>query len=200
MSDSTNLSLRKSQLVIGIGVVVAFIVFGAFLRVSSQGDTSEDYPKGFRGNTCTVETETLIIGYSSYYLPDQYESSVDHRTAYIPVQCGKIPNPGMFNIAIDLLYPRAARDVPLSFRLIKWIKIDDEDPDEVEILSIPAQTHPSGVITHSFRIDEKGQYFVYLEGKSFDNADYRLQVPITVGHDWRDNLRNYLPPFFRSFI
>ncbi len=202
MPKSVNLLSRKFQFIIGVGAFVAFMVFGAFLRVNSQGDTTESYPKGFRGNTCTVETETLIIGYSSYYLPGNNEkvSGADHRTAHMPVQCGKIPKPGMFNIAIDLLYPRASRDVPFSLRLFKLVWIDDKSTEEIEVLSIPAQAYSSGVITHSFKLDEEGQYFVYLEGKGLDNVDYHLQVPITVGHNWRDSVRNFLPPFFRRLL
>lgn len=191
----------SSQFIIGISIIVAFIAFGAFLQSSSQGDSSDTYPKGFRGNTCTVETETLTIGYSSYYLPDDYEvSDNEPRTPYIPVQCGKIPQPGMLNIAIDLLYPDTSRNVPLAIRLVKLIFLDEEHYEEQEVLSIPAQTHPSGVITQAFRLDETGQYFIYLDGNSTDNVYYQLRVPVTVGHDWRDNVRNFLPPFFRKHI
>lgn len=201
MLPREKLSSRSSQFIIGISMIAAFIAFGAFLQVSSQGDSSETYPKGFRGNTCTIETETLTIGYSSYYLSDDYEVSDDEpRTPYIPVQCGKIPEPGMLNISIDLLHPDSSRNVPLAMRLVKLTFLDDENYEEHEVLSIPAQTHPSGVITQAFRLDEAGQYFIYLDGESTDNHHYQLSVPVTVGHDWRDDVRNFLPPFFRKYI
>ncbi|MCP5245108.1 MAG: hypothetical protein H6937_03745 [Burkholderiales bacterium] len=201
MVSRTKWSSRNTQFIFGIGIIVAFIAFGAFLQSSSQGDFSDTYPKGFRGNTCTVETETLTIGYSSYYLPDDYEVSDDEpRSPYIPVQCGKIPQPGMLNISIDLLYPDSSRNVPLAMRLVKLIFLDEEHFEEEEVLSIPAQTHPSGVITRALRLDDTGQYFIYLDGKSADNTHYQLRVPITVGHSWRDNVRNFLPPFFRKYI
>jgi hypothetical protein len=201
MLPREKLSSSGSQFIAGISIIVAFIAFGALLQSSSQGDSSETYPKGFRGNTCTIETETLTIGYSSYYLSDDYEVSDDEpRTPYIPVQCGKIPEPGMLNIAIDLLHPDSSRHVPLAMRLVKLTFLDDENYEEHEVLSIPAQTHPSGVITQAFRLDETGQYFIYLNGESTDNHHYQLRVPVTVGHDWRDDVRNFLPPFFRKYI
>ncbi|MDR4513904.1 hypothetical protein [Nitrosomonas sp.] len=184
-----------------MSIFVAFIAFGALLQVSSQGDSSDTYPKGFRGNTCTVETETLTIGYSSYYLSDEYEVSEDEpRTPYIPVQCGKIPQPGMLNISIDLLHPDSTRNVPLAMRLVRLVLLDDEAIEEHEILSIPAQTYPSGVITHAFRLDEIGHYFIYLDGTSSNNTHYLVRVPVTVGHEWRDDVRNFLPPFLRKYF
>ena len=192
---------RSSQLIIGICIIAAFITFGAFLQVSSQGDSSETYPKGFRGNTCTIETETLTIGYSSYYLSDDYVVSDDEpRTPYIPVQCGRIPKTGMLNIAIDLLYPESSRDVPLAMRLVKLTLLDDENYEEHEVLSIPAQSHPSGVITQAFRLDDIGHYYIYLDGNSAKNIPYHLRVPITVGHDWKDDIRNFLPPILRKYF
>ncbi|SER50649.1 hypothetical protein SAMN05421690_103221 [Nitrosomonas sp. Nm51] len=192
---------RKFQMIAGIGIFAAFITFGAFLQVSSQGDLSDTYPKGFRGSTCTVETETLTIGYSSYYLSDEYEISEDEpRTPYIPVQCGKIPQPGMLNISIDLLHPASSRNVPLALRLVRLAFNDDETFEEHAILSVPARTHPSGVITHAFRLDEIGHYFIYLDGTSSDNTQYLVRVPVTVGHEWRDDVRNFLPPFLRKYF
>ena len=201
MQTRAKLLSRKFQIITGVSIFVAFIAFGALLQVSSQGDSSDTYPKGFRGNTCTVETETLTIGYSSYYLSDEYEVSEDEpRTPYIPVQCGKIPQPGMLNISIDLLHPDSTRNVPLAMRLVRLVLLDDEAFEEHEILSIPAQTYPSGVITHAFRLDEIGHYFIYLDGTSSNNTHYLVRVPVTVGHEWRDDVRNFLPPFLRKYF
>ncbi|MCP5244292.1 MAG: hypothetical protein H6937_02720 [Burkholderiales bacterium] len=201
MQTRAKLLSRKFQIITGVSIFVAFITFGALLQVSSQGDSSDTYPKGFRGNTCTVETETLTIGYSSYYLSDEYEVSEDEpRTPYIPVQCGKIPQPGMLNISIDLLHPDSTRNVPLAMRLVRLVLLDDEAIEEHEILSIPAQTYPSGVITHAFRLDEIGHYFIYLDGTSSNNTHYLVRVPVTVGHEWRDDVRNFLPPFLRKYF
>ena len=201
MQTRAKLLSRKFQIITGVSIFVAFIAFGALLQVSSQGDSSDTYPKGFRGNTCTVETETLTIGYSSYYLSDEYEVSEDEpRTPYIPVQCGKIPQPGMLNISIDLLHPDSTRNVPLAMRLVRLVLLDDEAIEEHEILSIPAQTYPSGVITHAFRLDEIGHYFIYLDGTSSNNTHYLVRVPVTVGHEWRDDVRNFLPPFLRKYF
>ena len=201
MPTSAKLSSRRFQLVIGVGVIVTFIMVGVFLGTSSQGDSSDTYPKGFRGNTCTIETETLTIGYSSYYLTGDYQGMEGEiRTPYMPVPCDNIPQPGMLNIAIDLLHPDSVRDVPLALRLVKINAIDEETVEELDVLSIPAQIYPSGVITQAFRLDEIGNYVVYLDGTSPENIQYLVRVPVSVGHDWRDNVRNFLPPVLRKFF
>jgi hypothetical protein len=201
MPTNAKLSSRRFQLVIGISVIVTFIMVGVLLGTSSQGDSSDTYPKGFRGNTCTIETETLTIGYSSYYLTGDYQGiEGEIRTPYMPVPCDKIPQPGMLNIAIDLLHPDSVRNVPLALRLVKINAIDEETFEEHDVLSIPAQTYPSGVITQAFRMDEIGDYIVYLDGTSPENIQYLVQVPVSVGHDWKDNVRNFLPPVLRKFF
>src|SRR5687768_3587286 len=99
MFTESRLPSRKFQLAILLGVMAVFITFGALYRTSSQGDSSDTYPKGFRGGACTIETEALTIGYSGYYLPDDYEAPTDTiRSPHMPVQCGKIPKPGTLNI------------------------------------------------------------------------------------------------------
>lgn len=201
MSMNAKLSPRRYQLVIGVSIIVVFIMFGAILGTSTQGDSAETYPKGFRGNTCTIETETLIIGYSNYYLTGDYQGiEGEIRTPYMPVQCDRIPEPGMLNIAIDLLHPDSVRNVPLALRLVKINAIDEETFEEHDMLSIPAQTYLDGVITQAFRLDEIGHYIVYLDGTSSESVQYSAQVPISVGHDWKDDVRNFLPPVLRQYF
>ncbi len=201
MSTNVELSPRRQQFVVGVSIIVVFIMFGAFLGTSTQGDSAETYPKGFRGNTCTIESETLIIGYSNYYLTSDFKGiEGEIRTPYMPVQCDRIPEPGMLNIAIDILHPDSVRDVPLALRLVKISAIDEDAFEEHEVLSIPAQTYPSGVITQAFRLDEIGHYIVYLDGTSPENIQYLAQVPISVGHDWKDDVRNFLPPVLRQYF
>lgn len=190
-------SRRKLQFGILIGAIAIFIAFGALYRASSQGDSSETYPKGFRGGACTIETETLTIGYSSYYLSGGYVMPQDAtRTPYIPVQCGKVPEPGMLSIAIDLLYPESARDIPLALRLVQ-VEADDKE-EEHEVLSVPAQQHRSGVITQAFKLSEPGQYILYLEGRNTENTNILIKIPITVHSHWKDHLKNFLPSFLRK--
>lgn len=194
---------------IGACVITVFIAIGIFLGTSSQGDFSDTYPKGFRGSTCTIEAETMTVGYSSYYLPDEYKFSDDEpRTPYIPVQCDRIPKPGMLNITIDLLYPESSRDIPLALRLTKLIETEaagDHTDDaaiyeEHDVLLVPGQTYQSGVITQALRLDETGQYRLYLDGMDATDTHYQVRIPIKVGTDWKDELRNFLPPFLRRFI
>jgi len=198
MVTRSKFSIRKFQFALLIAVISVFIAFGLLYRTSSQGDLSETYPKGFRGGACTIESEMLIIGYSGYYLPEDYQSPDDLRSPHVPVQCGKIPEPASLNISIDLLYPESARDFSLALRLVK-LEIDEkENQREHPIMSVPARQHPSGVITVAFKLSELGQYVLYLEGKNTENADLHVKIPMQVGLDWKNHLRNALSPLLKK--
>lgn len=179
--------------------MVTFIAFGVLYRTSSQGDLSDTYPKGFRGGACTIETEALIIGYSGYYLPNDYEVPGDTiRSPYMPVQCGKIPKPGMLNISIDLLYPESARNIPLALRLVKIETDEKENQQEFEALSVPAQQHQSGVITQTIKLSELGQYYLYLDGENADNTNFQVKIPLVVGLNWKDQFKKFFSTFLRN--
>lgn len=198
MPTQSEFSIRKFQFALLIAVLSAFIAFGLLYRTSSQGDLSETYPKGFRGGACTIESEMLIIGYSGYYLPEDYQSSDDLRSPHVPVQCGKIPEPSSLNISIDLLYPESARDFSLALRLVKLEVDEKENQREQPIMSVPARQHPSGVITVAFKLSELGHYVLYLEGKNTEDADLQVKIPMQVGLDWKNHLRNALSPLLKK--
>lgn len=198
MPTQSKFSIRKFQFAFLIAVLSVFIAFGLLYRTSSQGDMSETYPKGFRGGACTIESEMLIIGYSGYYLPEDYQSPDDLRSPHVPVQCGKIPEPASLNISIDLLYPESARDYSLALRLVKLEADEKENQREHPIMSVPARQHPSGVITVAFKLSELGQYILYLEGKNTENADLQVKIPMQVGLDWKNHLRNALSPLLKK--
>ncbi|MBS0498596.1 MAG: hypothetical protein JSR51_13300 [Proteobacteria bacterium] len=198
MPTQSEFSIRKFQFALLIAVLSAFIAFGLLYRTSSQGDLSETYPKGFRGGACTIESEMLIIGYSGYYLPEDYQSPDDLRSPHVPVQCGKIPEPASLNISIDLLYPESARDFSLALRLVKLEADEKENQREQPIMSVPAQQHPSGVITVAFKLSELGHYVLYLEGKNTEDADLQVKIPMQVGLDWKNHLRNALSPLLKK--
>lgn len=198
MPIQSEFSIRKFQFALLIAVLSAFIAFGLLYRTSSQGDLSETYPKGFRGGACTIESEMLIIGYSGYYLPEDYQSPDDLRSPHVPVQCGKIPEPASLNISIDLLYPESARDFSLALRLVKLEADEKENQREQPIMSVPAQQHPSGVITVAFKLSELGHYVLYLEGKNTEDADLQVKIPMQVGLDWKNHLRNALSPLLKK--
>ncbi len=198
MPTQSEFSIRKFQFALLIAVLSAFIAFGLLYRTSSQGDLSETYPKGFRGGACTIESEMLIIGYSGYYLPEDYQSPDDLRSPHVPVQCGKIPEPASLNISIDLLYPESARDYSLALRLVKLEADEKENQREQPIMSVPAQQHPSGVITVAFKLSELGHYVLYLEGKNTEDADLQVKIPMQVGLDWKNHLRNALSPLLKK--
>jgi hypothetical protein len=98
------------RLLVVTGFVALMVAVGTQFHVSSQGDRSSTYPKGYRGGTCTIETETLLVGYSAYFIPSDYEIPDDPTSAKaVPVLCGKVPSPGTLNVTLDLLYPESAR-------------------------------------------------------------------------------------------
>lgn len=99
-----NLSIHTRRLMIAISTLMVIILIGMQFHVSSQGDMSETYPKGFRGGTCTIESDTLLIGYSAYFIPKDYEIPQDALSAMsVPILCGKVPSPGILSITIDLV-------------------------------------------------------------------------------------------------
>ncbi|MBL8496851.1 hypothetical protein ABF87_06525 [Nitrosomonas sp. JL21] len=200
MSAPSKLSSRsKFQIGLLMAIFSSFLAFGMLYRASSQGDFADTYPKGFRGGACTVETDSLTIGYSGYYLPDDYEApSNTIRSPFMPVQCGKIPEPGTINISIDLLYPESARDTPLALRLVKVESNEKETSKESEVFSLPAKPHQSGVITQSIKLSEVGQYFLYLDGTHADNSRVQVKVPLNVGLEWRDHLRKLFSTFMKN--
>ena len=112
--------MRARLLLIGIGTLMVMIFVGTQFQVSSQGDSSATYPKGFRGGTCTIESDVLLVGYSAYFIPANYAVPKDAISAVsVPVLCGKVPNPGTLGVTIDLLYPESARQWPLALSLVR---------------------------------------------------------------------------------
>ncbi|HKX53784.1 MAG TPA: hypothetical protein VJM47_08290 [Nitrosospira sp.] len=170
------------------GFVALMVAVAAQFHVSSQGDRSSTYPKGYRGGTCTIETETLLVGYSAYFIPSDYEIPDDPTSAKaVPVLCGKVPSPGTLNVTLDLLYPESARYAPLALRLVK---LSDKNGEQ-ELLSIPPQAYGSGTLTQAFKFDSVGQYALYLDGKRPAGKEFKLQIPIKVGTDWKDYAAKY---------
>jgi hypothetical protein len=101
-----NLSLRARLLLIAIGTLAVMLFVGTQFQVSSQGDSSSTYPKGFRGGTCTIESEALLVGYSAYFIPIDYAIPEDAISAMsVPVLCGKVPKPGTLGVTIDCSTP-----------------------------------------------------------------------------------------------
>jgi hypothetical protein len=181
------LSLRTRLLAV-TGLVGILVTAGAQFHVSSQGDRSSTYPKGYRGGTCTIETEALMVGYSAYFIPNDYEIPDDPSSAkQVPVLCGKVPSPGTLNVTLDLLHPASARYVPLGLRLVRL----SEQNTEHELLSVPPQAYRSGTLTQAFKFDATGQYMLYLDGKQPNQTSFNVQIPIKVGTDWRDYAARY---------
>lgn len=200
-------SSHKNQIMLGIAVFLLFITFGALYQASSQGDFSDTYPKGFRSGACTIETSSATIGYSGYYLSSDYE--IPENAIYTPnlaIQCGKMPDPGILDISIDLLYPESIRDIPLALRLVK---IDDESKSagsnqdktfvkEVEMLDIPAQKYASGVMTHTLKLTDLGYYAIYLIGKGADDKEFTIKIPLKVGQNWKDHFKKAVSTFLKK--
>ncbi len=186
----TNLPKGMQRFLFLTGSIAVIVVIGLQFHVSSQGDMSTTYPKGFRGGTCTTESEYLLVGYSGYFIPVNYAIPSDEMSAMpVPVLCGKIPSPGMLDVTIDLLYPESVREWPLTMTLAK---IEDDKPAKT-LLTIPARTYESGIITQVLNLEEMGEYGLYLSGKNMDQVEFVLEIPITVGTQWYEDLIEFWP-------
>lgn len=185
-----NLSINIQRLFIATGILMAITLIGMMFHVSSQGDMSETYPKGFRGGTCTIETDTLMIGYSAYFIPGDYAIPGDAMSAMtVPILCGKVPGPGLLSISVDLLYPVSAREQPVAVSLIRK---NDEGTAET-VLSIPARVYQSGIISQEARINEIGEYILQLSGKDEHQSEFQSDIPMTVGTQWYEALIPHWP-------
>ena len=185
-----NLSAGMRRFLVLTGSLAVIVAVGLQFHVSSQGDQSNTYPKGFRGGTCTMESGSLVIGYSGYFIPGDYEIPENANSAMsVPVLCGKMPAPGTLDVTIDLLYPEAARDWPLAMRLVK---MEGGTPSKT-LMTIPEAVYGAGTITQALRIGETGEYRLYLSGKDGNQSDFMLEIPITVGTPWYGNAAQFWP-------
>jgi hypothetical protein len=189
-SIRANLSIGMRRFLILTGTLLVIVAVGLQFHVSSQGDQSNTYPKGFRGGTCTIESGSLVVGYSGYFIPGDYEIPENANSAMsVPVLCGKIPAPGTLDVTIDLLYPESAREWALAMRLVK---IEGGTPSKT-LVTIPAGVYETGTITQALRIGEMGEYRLYLSGEDENRADFTLEIPITVGTLWYENVAQFWP-------
>lgn len=185
-----NLSTGMRRFLVLAGSLAVIVALGWQFHVSSQGDQSNTYPKGFRGGTCTIESESLVIGYSGYFIPGNYEIPENTSSAMsVPVLCGKIPGPGLLNVTVDLLYPESARERPLAMRLAK---MEGGTPSKT-LATIPAGIYESGIITQVLNIGETGEYRLYLSGKDKNQTDFTLEIPITVGTSLYESIAQFWP-------
>lgn len=185
-----HLSAGMRRFLVLTGSLAVIVAVGLQFHVSSQGDQSNTYPKGFRGGTCTIEDKSLVIGYSGYFIPADYEIPENANSAMsVPVLCGKIPGPGTLDVTIDLLYPEFAREWPLTMRLAK---MEGGTPSKTP-LTVPAAVYETGTITQVLRIGEMGEYRLYLSGKDGNQADFTLEIPIMVGTQWYEGIAQFWP-------
>lgn len=185
-----NLSTGMRRFLILTGSLAVIVAVGLQFNVSSQGDQSNTYPKGFRGGTCTIESESLVVGYSGYFIPGNYEIPENASSAMsVPVLCGKIPSPGTLDFTIDLLYPESAREWPLAMRLAK---MEGSAPSKT-LVTIPAGVYESGIITQVLSIGETGEYRLYLSGTDKNQTDFTLEIPITVGTSLYESIAQFWP-------
>lgn len=186
----TNLSTGMRRFLVLTGAFAVIVAVGLQFHVSSQGDLSNTYPKGFRGGTCTIESEFLVIGYSGYFIPGDYEIPENVSSAMsVPVLCGKIPGPGTLDVTIDLLYPESARKWPLT---MTFAKMEGSTPSKT-LVTIPPGIHESGIITQVLSIGETGEYRLYLSGKDENQTNFTLEIPITVGTTWYEGIGQFWP-------
>ena len=48
-------------------------------------------------------------------------------------------------------------------------------------------------MTHAIRIGETGDYRLYLYGRDENQAEVRMEIPITVGTKWYESIINFWP-------
>lgn len=186
------LSVNIQRLFMVIIVLTCVVLIGMQFHVSSQGSMSDTYPKGFRGGTCTIESDTLLVGYSAYFIPGDYSIPEDAMSAMsIPVLCGKVPGPGLLSITVDLLYPVSIREQPVAVSLARKNGETAMEP----FLSIPARNYQSGIITQEVRVIEPGEYILRLSGADKHKTEFHLAIPITVGTRWYEAFTPYWPMF-----
>jgi hypothetical protein len=184
------LSMRARLLLIGISTIMVMLFVGTQFQVSSQGDSSTTYPKGFRGGTCTIESDALLVGYSAYFIPANYAIPDDAISAVsVPVLCGKVPDPGTLNVTIDLLYPESARTWALALSLVGI----GENASQRTILAIPPRIYETGILTQVMQIEATGEYKLYLSGKDENQVEFRMEIPITVGNHWYERFVTFWP-------
>lgn len=187
-----NLSIGMQRFLITLGFLAAIVVIGLQFHVSSQGDMSATYPKGFRGGTCTIASESLLIGYSGYFIPEDYEVPEGAMNAMpVSILCNKISSPGTLDITIDLLYPESARKWPM---VVTLSKMEGGAPVKT-LLTVPERTYDSGIITQILSISEIGEYKIYLSGQNDQQADFELEIPFTVGLRWYEGIVQFWPIF-----
>lgn len=176
---------------ITICILTGIVLIGMQFHVNSQGSISDTYPKGFRGGTCTIESDTLLIGYSAYFIPADYTIPEDAMSAIsiVPILCGKVPGPGLLSITIDLLYPVSIREQPVAISLARKEGEKIMEP----LLSIPAGNYQSGIISQEVRIDESGEYVLQLSGTDEYQSAFHLDIPVTVGTKWYESFVPYWP-------
>lgn len=186
-----NLSINIQRLFIVLCILAGIILIGMQFRVNSQGGMSDTYPKGFRGGTCTIESGTLLVGYSAYFIPVDYVIPDDPMSAMsvVPILCDKIPGPGLLSITVDLLYPTSIREQPVAISLAR----KDGEKITEPLLSIPARNYQSGIISQEVRIDETGEYVLQLSGMDESQSEFHLEIPIIVGTKWYDSFIPYWP-------
>lgn len=186
----TNLSTGRRPFLVLTPSLAVIAAIGLQFHVSSQGGMSNTYPKGFRGGTCTIGSESVVIGYSGYFIPGDYAIPENATSAMsVPVLCGKIPGPGTVDVAIDLLYPESSREWPLSMRLAK---MEGSTPSKT-LMTMSSEVYEAGIIMQVLHFGEIGEYRLYLSGKDENQVDFTLKIPITVGRPWYQGVAQFWP-------
>ena len=66
-------------------------------------------------------------------------------------------------------------------------KTDGSTPPKT-LLTVSPKTYESGIITQVLSIGETGEYRLHLSGKDGSQADFTLEIPITVGAQWYEGI------------
>lgn len=186
----TNLSTGLRPLLVLTASLAVIAAIGLQFHTSSQGGMSNPYPKGFRGGTCTIGSESVVIGYSGYFIPADYAIPENATTEMsVPVLCGKIPGPGTVDVTIDFLYPESSREWPLSLKLAK---VEGNTPSKT-LMTMSSKVYEAGTIMQVLHIGEIGEYRLFLSGKDENEVDFTLKIPFMVGMPWYEDIAHFWP-------
>jgi hypothetical protein len=100
-----------------------------------------------------------------------------------------VPEPGILDVTIDLLYPESARNWALALSLVRM----EKDGSAKAVFSVPPRSYERGSITQAIRIGETGDYRLYLYGKDENQAEVRMEIPVTVGTKWYESITSFWP-------
>jgi len=149
-------------------VLLLTLTFGRVVPLRAQEDVDD-----FEGLSCVMKKDALAIHLSVY----QARSDEGKEwTTY----CQDIPRTGKTTLVFDLLY-QSMRAMPLAVRVVEV----SEGAEPKILLSVPAKTYPSGVVTIETAFDRPGQYSAIVGVEDFGSEGGQTRTADTISFPLR---------------